>query len=269
MPVCVQAGLRVVYFFLGGAEMFWQCDWPQHTQLSGRNVRLWETNCTVTVRLRLLESANNVYARGKCVSLRGGFSSACASLTLRICWDRTKWGLSINVLLSLAALHASVDQGFWKNAKTEDSCLYSKVHSLIFFLFWCYREHCCLYNRYTQVANNTKCRKGERCKHPKAGQEQDVSESQRLAGTAAAWLHRRKWWEQGARTASWTEQGRVERTRHAGCQAVCTSNRSGVLQHSSGRTRVGTKEHKSDMAEEMKRSRLCVHMCLSATVMST
>lgn len=44
---------------------------------------------------------------------------------------------------------------------------------------------------------------------------------------------------------------------------------SGVLQHSSGRTRVGTKEYKSDMAEEMKRSRLCVHMCLSATVMST
>lgn len=101
------------------------------------------------------------------------------------------------MLFSLAALHASVDEGFWKNAKTEDLCLYSKAgRSLLFsfFLFWCYREYCCLYNRYTQIANNTKFKKGERCKHPKAGQEQNglVSESQRLPGTAAAWLHRRK-----------------------------------------------------------------------------
>lgn len=100
------------------------------------------------------------------------------------------------MLFSLAALHASVDEGFWKNAKTEDLCLYSKGgHSLLVFLFCvCYRDYCCLYNRYTQVANNTKFRKGGRCMHPKAGQEQNglVSESQRLPGTAAAWLHRRK-----------------------------------------------------------------------------
>lgn len=57
--VCVidlaQSGLGVVYSFPSSVEMFWQSDWPQHTQLSGRNVSVWQSDSTLALCLCVCE----------------------------------------------------------------------------------------------------------------------------------------------------------------------------------------------------------------------
>lgn len=138
--VCVQSGLRVVYFFLGGAEMFWQCDWPQHTQLSGRNVRLWKTNCTVELCARACNCLNLqiMYMQEASVCLCVGVSFLCVhpSLTLRVCWDRrTKWGLSINVLFSLSMQALMRDFGGMQKQRI---CVFITKVAIVKSFFLCF-----------------------------------------------------------------------------------------------------------------------------------